>query len=626
MNEEERIKFDESIVIINDVLEIIKDLSNQDWSIESTKLFCEQNNMKFTEENFEDYIEKITSLDLIEIKNNLLVYQEKLNSLNNEWDNLNENYQKLFLQSLSEFFEKLNTIKKTYNNKVAVFSWSRDIADKLINFNDSIDKNINDLFEQFRYGNKNYVVFGKNGSGKTTLLKKIAVNVFKTNSIVVPANRQVGYKVSDNIILHNKDMNGILSSQESIHYLGYNLCNKSFKQYENEINKIDVESENFKRIFNKLSLDRYIDFNDSKFYLVTEDRKIRYSLTNASDGERSVVYLTLAVLLAPENSFVFIDEPENHLNGALLRNLFDELELSRPDIKFVYFTHNLDFIESRKNIELIHLEKTDKYLEWKFNKIENYCDLSLDIILKIEGMGSKILFCEGDSRNSIDCKILECVYDDFEIIPVGSCEKVIENTKGINGASNIFKRRAYGVIDNDYRSDEEIVSLNEDNIKVLNYNEWENLLLDSDVVEMINKELFNNNIEDIKSSIVEVIKKQKNKIINEYLDKRYIKVIHLNNIKYNENFESNIHEINDKNKKIITKDVNDFIGKFDDYVLNENYYKLVQIVSGKSLIGTLSGALGGNSKELLLDKFITMLKNVDDFKKIVKDKIGITFN
>ena len=44
-----------------------------------------------------------------------------------------------------------------------------------------------------------------------------------------------------------------------------------------------------------------------------------------------------------------------------MRNLFDKLELERPDLRFVYLTHNIDFVESRKNVALIYLEKSEAY-------------------------------------------------------------------------------------------------------------------------------------------------------------------------------------------------------------------------------------------------------------------------
>lgn len=103
------------------------------------------------------------------------------------------------------------------------------------------------------------------------------------------------------------------------------------------------------------------------------------------------------------------------------------LEAERPDICFVYLTHITDFVESRKNVELIYLEKTDSYNSWNFKKITDYNDISLDVLLSIEGTKEDILFCEG-TRASIDCKILECIFPDFEVMPVGSCEQVKLNT------------------------------------------------------------------------------------------------------------------------------------------------------------------------------------------------------
>ncbi len=97
-------------------------------------------------------------------------------------------------------------------------------------------------------------------------------------------------------------------------------------------------------------------FKDSLF--LEGDQIAQYPIDNASDGEKSVAYLIMATLLAPQHSFMLIDEPERHLNGALMRNLFDKLEAVRPYLRFVDLTYNIDFVESRKNVALIYLEKS----------------------------------------------------------------------------------------------------------------------------------------------------------------------------------------------------------------------------------------------------------------------------
>jgi ABC-type transport system involved in cytochrome c biogenesis ATPase subunit len=84
----------------------------------------------------------------------------------------------------------------------------------------NLNPNIDELFEHFKYGSKNYVVFGKNGAGKTTLLRKICSDVINENSFVIPANRIVSIVDSDyHGINTGLDYNGILADNISMYYL-----------------------------------------------------------------------------------------------------------------------------------------------------------------------------------------------------------------------------------------------------------------------------------------------------------------------------------------------------------------------------------------------------------------------
>ncbi|MFI3227200.1 MAG: AAA family ATPase [Clostridia bacterium] len=628
-------KLRNNLETLNTGSKFIETLSNESWTLESTQSLCQKLNIPFNELHFENYIDAQGSIKEVKCDDLLLklsVFKNKLTEILSssvEWGQYNENYKQYFISNSDNICNSLKGLISINQNRTLDFGrWASQVVNNINQLNQSINSNINEFIEQFKYGNKNYVVFGKNGSGKTTLLKKISSEFFKSNSVVVPANRNVNYEISSHISYNNNyTFNQMLSDRSnSLHYLARKMISTSLEQYENEISKQNIITKKFKYIFSSLSLERFVFAQEDKFLLSVNDIDNKYSLANASDGERTVVYMILAVLLSPENSFIFIDEPENHLNGALMRKLFDELELSRPDIRFIYLTHNTDFIESRKNTELIYLEKTYTHQTWKFNKIEDYSDLSLDIILNIDGMGSKILFCEGNDRSSIDSKILQSIYTEFEILPVGSCENVIENTKGVNGKHHIFKRKAVGIIDNDYRSDSEIHALKTHSVEVLSYNEWENLLLDIDIIDIMNSKLLNKSIVMIKTNIVTFIKGLKNKVVSDYLNKLYIRIIRVNKLSYNDNLASDIDQINTDNKTLILDEANKFVDLFDRYTSENNYDELIKIISGKFVIGTLAQELGLKYKEDIENKFVSMLKTDSQFKSLVEGKLNLNIN
>lgn len=61
-----------------------------------------------------------------------------------------------------------------------------------------------------------------------------------------------------------------------------------------------------------------------------------YNAKNMRDGERLILYLIGSVLVAPKDTIIIIDEPENHLHKAIIKKLWDKLEVYRKDCVFIY--------------------------------------------------------------------------------------------------------------------------------------------------------------------------------------------------------------------------------------------------------------------------------------------------
>lgn len=66
-----------------------------------------------------------------------------------------------------------------------------------------------------------------------------------------------------------------------------------------------------------------------------------------SDGERVIFYLIAQSLLAKPDTLLIFDEPELHINKAILAKLWDEIESARSDCGFLYITHDIEFAASR---------------------------------------------------------------------------------------------------------------------------------------------------------------------------------------------------------------------------------------------------------------------------------------
>ena len=74
-----------------------------------------------------------------------------------------------------------------------------------------------------------------------------------------------------------------------------------------------------------------------------------------SDGERAAFFYISTVVAAPNQSFIVVDEPENHLNPAIYNKIWDRLIEIRTDCQFIFISHTMDFISARSNYELVKI-------------------------------------------------------------------------------------------------------------------------------------------------------------------------------------------------------------------------------------------------------------------------------
>lgn len=610
---------------------MVDELSKYTWDNKTAVEYCEKVGIKvsnivtsqavrlqsiYNSLNMFDYISLIDKIQKCNYKCNELI--------KDSFDEYNESYQAYINTTFSNINSQLDVFFDTLGKVSHLVDFFTSLTAGLQQLQNNLNPNVNELFDHFKYGNKNYVIFGKNGAGKTTLLKQISVDLFK-NAVVIPANRNVNPHTGNYISYYNNyTLNKMLEDSNALLYLVRMISNKDLKSYQNGASSEDALITKFYNIFSSLCLDRDVIIDEETLYLQGNNIS-RYSLVNGSDGEKSIIYIILATLLAPQHSFLFIDEPERHLNGALMRNLFDKLESERPDLRFVYLTHVTDFVESRKNVELIYLEKTSAYKNWSFKKIEDYKDISLDVLLSIEGTKDDIIFCEG-TRGSIDCKILECIFPDFEVMPVGSCEQVKLNTKGINGKETLFRRKAFGLIDNDYMQPCEIEALKEDKIFPIGFNEWENFLIQSEILTYINAKHLQKDLSVVQEQVINYIKDNgkgggKQAILSDFIAKRYTRMLYATKLSYNR-LEEQIDAINTKNKSELIKEVEQLNYEIEQ---TNDYDKLVSIVPAKMLLNTVAKGIGLSEDEDYVDLVVKHLKQDIEFKEKVKRLLGITF-
>ncbi|EJG87911.1 AAA family ATPase [Streptococcus infantis] len=414
------------------------------------------------------------------------------------------------------------------------------------------------------------VIIGANGAGKTSL-----INELRKNSIdemyVLPAQKLL-YFVSN---IH--DRNGISRERYIQDLKKVDLKYETIDLYQSKIendfsNKftklITLLVKDYTNIVTRKSRkekdlpltlwDRveYIwnqIFPEIKFELEPDDRVVKvekngskYSINGLSDGERCILFYIGSVLLAPENSYIVVDEPETFLNAAVYNELWDLLISERSDCQFVFASHNMDFVQSRTNATYIWCKKFEAPYSLEHQKLDDSLNLPLDLLTEVSGTKKPILFCEG-TKNSLDYQIYSKLFSEFCFVkPVQGHKQVIQHTKAYNNLNKMHGNKAYGIIDYDWMDESSIKENKEEGIFVLPFNEVEMMLVDEAVVKSClpfddDKEK-QRKFENLQRSIIKSCEEKKEKIISIALKKRLDEFLEGNRIENNKPTKEDVEE------------------------------------------------------------------------------------
>ena len=240
-------------------------------------------------------------------------------------------------------------------------------------------------------------------------------------------------------------------------------------------------------LWNSLFDDKKMEINGLK--IVTISKWDKYNPQELSDGERTLFYLMAQCIASRENTVIIIDEPELHINKAILVKfwlfIIDKLSKTRA---FIFITHDPEFwkLSDPKMRYAINYYIPDD--QWDIEKIPIQSSTFPDHILnKIIGSTKPILLVEGNDC-SLDIQVYTKLYPDYQITTTGSgsCEEIINSIKSQNFHGRFHRIPCYGIIDRDDRSDREIEELTKNKgIVVIPCGTIENLFLLPEVVEIM---------------------------------------------------------------------------------------------------------------------------------------------
>jgi len=357
---------------------------------------------------------------------------------------------------------------------------------------------------------KNMIVVGANGSGKSRLGSKLeqinnpskrisAQRYLQLNELVQKQDFETAdnalksvYKNQSSIAPQNDYQQVLMSlfaqeSKRDSDYVVSARISESKLNVPSSVKEEVIDVWNFIFPYRKLKLDR------DRVRAINESSE--FSGAEMSDGEKVGLYLISQILLAERNCILIIDEPELHLHKALMVRLWNKLEEYRNDCTFIYITHDLDFAVNKPTNKIIWVQSyTDGMWNWK--EIDANEVIPENLFLEMLGSRKPILFVEGE-KGSIDIQVYQTYYDDFTIIPRGTCEKVIESVKGLKNNADLHDKKVYGLIDRDFRSEEQLNLLKADGIFSILLNEVENLFLLPDVIQVVCEYLSKTDKKDI---------------------------------------------------------------------------------------------------------------------------------
>ena len=522
-----------------------------------------------------DLIEKLES-EKKRFRDNLSQIADYEKDLYNRVDN--------YLSELISFInDELN--EKVLSNDVTVrYKTLRDnLLESIYNCYGGDIKSYDSLFPQIIYNfeviklfsfiakiDSTTVIIGANGAGKSSLINELrknsidemyvlpaqkllyfVLNIHERNNVTkekyISESKQVDIKI-DTIDLYPFHIENSISNTFT------KLITLLVKDYTNIVTRRSRKEKDLpptlwdrvEQIWNQIFPEIIFELEPDDRVIKVEKNGSKYSINGLSDGERCILFYFGNVLLAPENSYIIVDEPETFLNGAVYNELWDLLISERPDCQFIFASHNMDFVQSRTNAAYIWCKKFEAPYSLEYQILDDSLNLPLDLLTEVSGTRKPILFCEG-TKTSIDYQIYSKLFSEFCFVkPVQGHKQVIQHTKAYNNLQLLHGNTAYGIIDNDWMDESSIQEQKEQNIFVLPFNEVEMMLVDEAVVKSClhfdDDKGKQQKFENLQQSIIESCKEKKDKIISLALKKRLDDFLEGNCIENNKPTKEDVEE------------------------------------------------------------------------------------
>jgi ABC-type cobalamin/Fe3+-siderophores transport system ATPase subunit len=215
-----------------------------------------------------------------------------------------------------------------------------------------------------------------------------------------------------------------------------------------------------------------------------------YSIAELSDGERNALLIAANVLTVPENTLLLIDEPERHLHRSIISPFLTLLFAKRPDCAFIVSTHDITLpLDNPSACTLLVRGCTynnSSVTAWEVNIIPEATQITDDLKKDILGARRKLLFIEG-TEQSLDKPLYSLIFPNVSIIAKQSCRDVEHAVSGIRDANDLHWLSAFGIVDNDRRTQPDIDRLKEKGIYAISVFSVESIYYHPEIQLMVTK-------------------------------------------------------------------------------------------------------------------------------------------
>ena len=254
-----------------------------------------------------------------------------------------------------------------------------------------------------------------------------------------------------------------------------------------------------------------LELDDNEKILARKKGSEPYSIAQLSDGERNVILIASEVLAVSPGTMILIDEPERHLHRSIITPLLKALFAMRFDCAFVVSTHEvtlpIDNPDSKTLLvrDCTYKEKTTKNsgtshneLEeaasqikmakktvkgWDTDLVESGNGIDKEVMRDILGARSRLLFVEG-TEESLDKPLYSLIFPDVSVIPKQDSKSVEHAVTSIRDLAQLHWAVAYGIIDRDARTQDDVERLKECGIYSLDVHSVESIYYDPQVRKM----------------------------------------------------------------------------------------------------------------------------------------------